>query len=99
MMNHKKLGQPNEYEYINKQRVNMSKNFITRLLHELIVLIFILLIGALFIYDPSGTKNFNYPLAMRPEWRERFQILGWGIVYGGYPVRVIVKLLIRIKKR
>ncbi len=75
----------------------MSKNITNIIIHELIVLIFILLIGALFIYDPSGTKNFSYPLAMRPEWRERFQFLGWGIVYGGYPLRVIIKLFIRMK--
>jgi hypothetical protein len=66
---------------------------------ELFALIFILLLGALFIYDPTGTKNFNYPLAMRPEWRERFQLLGWAIVYGGYPVRVAVKLFLWSKKQ
>jgi len=76
----------------------MSKNISKTITHEIIALIFILLLGTLFIYDPSGTKNFNYPLAMRPEWKERFRILGWGIVYGGYPLRVIVKLLIRQKK-
>ncbi len=66
---------------------------------ELFALILILLLGALFIYDPSGIKNFNYPLAMRPEWRERFQVLGWAIVYGGYPVRVAVKLFLWSKKQ
>ncbi|MDA3939970.1 MAG: hypothetical protein PF693_11805 [Spirochaetia bacterium] len=76
----------------------MDKNIKTTIRQELTALIFILLLGALFIYDPSGTKNFSYPLAMRPEWRERFQILGWGIVYGGYPVRVVVKLFIWMKK-
>jgi len=76
----------------------MSKTVKNIIIREIIALIFILLLGTLFIYDPSGTKNFNYPLAMRPEWKERFRILGWGIVYGGYPLRVIVKLLIRQKK-
>ncbi|RKX86988.1 MAG: hypothetical protein DRP58_03740 [Spirochaetes bacterium] len=76
----------------------MSKNINNIVITEIIVLIFILLLGALFIYDPSGTKNFSYPLAMRPEWRERFQILGWGILFGGYPIRVFIKLIIWMKK-
>ena len=76
----------------------MSKKISNILIHEIITLIFILLLGALFIYDPSGTKNFSYPLAMRPEWKERFEILGWGIVYGGYPLRVIIKLTKWLKK-
>lgn len=63
------------------------------ILHEIPVLIFILLLGALFIYDPSGSKNFSYPLAMKPEWQERFRIVGWGIIYGGYPLRITVKLI------
>lgn len=69
------------------------------LINELVALGFILLLGALFIYDPEGTKSFNYPLQMRPEWKERFTILGWFIVYGGYPSRVVVKLLFWIKKQ
>ena len=71
----------------------MSKTVKKIIFSELTALILILLLGFLFIYDPSGSKNFNYPLAMRPEWKERFRILGWGIVYGGYPLRVIVKLI------
>ena len=76
----------------------MSKLVKFIIFREIIALIFILLLGALFIYDPTSSKDFNYPLAMRPEWKERFRILGWGIVYGGYPLRVIVKFLIRQKK-
>ncbi|MEA1910574.1 MAG: hypothetical protein U9N32_02735 [Spirochaetota bacterium] len=75
----------------------MCKNFKNIFFKELLALIFILLLGALFIYDPSGSKNFSYPLAMRPEWRERFRIIGWGIVYGGYPLRVIIKIIIWLK--
>ena len=77
----------------------MSKYVKNIFVRELLALIFILLLGALFVYDPSGTKSFSYPLAMRPEWRERFQVLGWGIVYGGYPVRVAVKLFLWAKKQ
>lgn len=77
----------------------MSKKVRIILIRELLALIFILLLGALFIYDPSGSKNFSYPLAMRPEWQERFQVLGWIIVYGGYPVRVAVKLFLWAKKK
>ncbi len=77
----------------------MSKNIRNIAAGELFVLIFILLLGALFIYDPSGSKNFSYPLQMRPEWKERFAILGWAIVYGGYPVRTAVKLFLWAKKQ
>ena len=77
----------------------MSKKVKYIIRQEFTSLIFILLLGALFIYDPSRTKNFSYPLAIQPEWRERFQILGWVIVYGGYPLRVVVKLFIWMKKR
>jgi hypothetical protein len=76
----------------------MSKTVKKIISGELLALIFILLLGFLFIYDPSGTKNFNYPLAMRPEWKERFEILGWGIVYGGYPLRITIKLIKWVKK-
>lgn len=76
----------------------MSKNVRNIVAKELFALTFILLLGALFIYDPTGTKKFSYPLAMRPEWRERFQILGWAIVYGGYPIRAAVKLFLWVKK-
>ena len=77
----------------------MSKNIRNIVIRELFALVFILLLGALFIYDPTETKNFSYPLAMRPEWRERFQVLGWMIVYGGYPVRVAVKIFLWTKKQ
>lgn len=70
----------------------MSKKLTNIFTQELIALIFILLIGAIFIYDPSGSKGFSYPLAMKPEWRERFSIIGWIIVFGGYPIRVAVKI-------
>ena len=70
----------------------MSEKVKKVLIRELSTLIFILLLGALFIYDPTGSKNFSYPLAMRPEWRERFQVLGWAMVYGGYPVVAAVRL-------
>lgn len=76
----------------------MSKNVRNIVAKELFALTFILLLGALFIFDPTDTKSFNYPLAMRPEWRERFQVLGWAIVYGGYPVRAAVKLFLWVKK-
>ncbi len=76
----------------------MSEKVKNILIRELLALIFILLLGALFIYDPSGSKNFSYPLQIRPEWKERFAIMGWIIVYGGYPVRVAVKLFLRAKK-
>ena len=77
----------------------MSKTVKKIIPSEIIAFVFILLLGALLIYDPSGTKNFNYPLAMRPEWQERFRIFGWGIVYGGYPLRVIIKLIIWLKRQ
>ena len=77
----------------------MSEKVKNILVRELLALIFILLLGALFIYDPSGSKNFSYPLQMRPEWKERFTILGWIIVYGGYPVRAVVKLYLWAKNQ
>lgn len=77
----------------------MSNKVKIILIRELLALIFILLLGALFIYDASGSKNFSYPLQMRPEWKERFATLGWFLVYGGYPIRVAVKLFLWPKKQ
>ncbi|MCK5672294.1 MAG: hypothetical protein KAH95_02900 [Spirochaetales bacterium] len=77
----------------------MSKKVRNILIHELFFLIIILLLGALFIYDPAGSKSFSYPLQMRPEWKERFAILGWFIVYGGYPVRITVKIFLWTKNQ
>jgi hypothetical protein len=77
----------------------MSEKVINIFIRELLTLIFILLLGALFIYDPASTKNFSYPLQMRPEWKERFEILGWIIVLGGYPVRAAIKIFHWVKRQ
>jgi hypothetical protein len=77
----------------------MSKKINNILIKEFFALIFILIIGAIFIYDPSNSKNFTYPLQMKPEWKDRFEVLGWIIVYGGYPARTAIKLFFWAKKQ
>ena len=74
---------------------NKIKDVVIR---EFFSLIFILLLGALFMFDPSGSKKFSYPLAMRPEWREKFRIVGQFIFYGGYPLRLLIIFYKWIKK-
>ena len=74
---------------------NKIKGIVIR---EFFSLIFILLLGALFMFDPSESKNFSYPLAMRPEWREKFQVVGQFIFYGGYPLRLLIIFYLWVKK-
>lgn len=70
-----------------------------RITKELRILMFILFFGFLFAIDPTGVKNFNYPLAMRPEWQHRFNILGKALIYGGYPLSVLIRVTVWLFRR
>ncbi|MBI9097180.1 MAG: hypothetical protein JEY91_01820 [Spirochaetaceae bacterium] len=61
-------------------------------------LIFILLGGFFVLFNPHR-DSWKFPMGVTAEWAERGRFLGWMIMTGGYPLSLIIRLLIYLLKR
>ncbi len=76
----------------------MTQNAKKILLREILIFLVVVFVGYLLYAD--GTKSFRYPLSARPEIKVRFAQIGQFLMFLGYPILALLRLVIwKVKQK
>jgi hypothetical protein len=66
---------------------------------ELRICLFIVFMGFLFMSTNTDSTAWRYPLSPSPDLAENIRIFGRIVLFGGYPLTIILRLFIKMIKK